>query len=300
MIKVYTQKKSILDIPNARSSHSTPTPRGGGLAIIVVFYLGLFWLKNEMEPRLFYALLWGIPIALISAIDDFISLSSRVRFIVQSIAVIGALWALGGVWRIDFIWFDIEGWWLNILVFFAMLWITNLYNFMDGIDGYAAAESIVLGLGLYLFGDNPMGMVIIAAASGFLVFNWHKASIFMGDVGSATLGFLFSVFVFYDTEDGNIYIWLVLLSLFWFDATVTLFRRYFNGERITEAHRKHAYQRLVQSGWGHDRVAGAALFINFVFMALLYFVEPKWLVFLVNIVVLTILLGYIEYRKSFR
>jgi len=298
-IKSYANKKAIFDIPNERSSHSTPTPRGGGLAIIIVFYFGLFYFKEGLDSRLFYALFCAAPIALISLMDDIFALSSRIRFFVQSVSAVMALYILGGVTSIDFIVFELHGWWLNIVAFIAMIWLTNLYNFLDGIDGYAGSEAVVVGLGLSLFFYNPLGLVIVTACLGFLLFNWHKASIFMGDVGSATLGFIFAVFVFYDTGHGNIYIWLILLSLFWFDATLTLVRRYRNGETITKAHKKHAYQRLIQSGWSHDKVVWSSLVFNLIFFVLLYFVENVLIVFMLNIIALYALMKLIDTKKSF-
>jgi len=157
----------------------------------------------------------------------------------------------------------------------------------------------MVGLGLFFLLHNPLGLVIVVACLGFLFFNWHQASIFMGDIGSATLGFIFSIFVFYDTSQGNIYIWLILLSLFWFDATLTLIRRYWNGEQITHAHKKHAYQRLTQSGWGHDKVVLFSLGFNFIFLVLLYFMENVWIVFMLNIIALYTTMRLIDTKKSF-
>jgi len=298
-IKVYAINKNVLDIPNKRSSHSRPTPKGGGLAIIAVFYIGLFYFKASVDSNLFYALLCAIPIAAISLLDDILNLSSKVRFFIQSTSALIALYMLGGVFYIDMIIFEFQGWWLNILAFFAIVWLTNLYNFLDGIDGYAGSEAVIVGLGIFVFFHNPLGLVIVAASLGFLIFNWHKASLFMGDVGSATLGFIFGVFVFYDTSEGNIYIWLVLLSLFWFDATVTLIRRYKNGEIITQAHKKHAYQRLTQYGWRHDKVVLFALAFNLIFFVLLYFVENVLIVFALNIIFLYSIVKLIDSKKSF-
>ncbi len=298
-IRSYANKKAIYDIPNERSSHSTPTPRGGGLAIMIVFYIGLVYFQESIDSTLFYALLCAIPIALISLVDDVLTISSKVRFFIQSVSAAMALYFLGGVFSFDFILFELQGWWLNIIAFIAMIWLTNLYNFLDGIDGYAGSEAVMVGLGLFLFFHNPLGLVIVAACLGFLLFNWHKASIFMGDVGSATLGFIFAVFVFYDTSHGSIVIWLVLLSLFWFDATLTLIRRYRNGEVVTQAHKKHAYQRLTQSGWSHDKVVWFALVFNLIFFVLLYFVENVLIVFIFNIIALYTIVKLIDAKKSF-
>lgn len=288
-----------MDIPNERSSHTVPTPRGGGTAIIIVFYIGLFYFHERIDSELFYALLCGIPVALIGLLDDIFTLSSKIRFLVQSASAGMALYFLDGVTYIDFILFELQGWWLNIIAFFTMVWLTNLYNFLDGIDGYAGSEAVTVGLGLFLLFHHPLGLVIVAAALGFLIFNWHQASIFMGDIGSTTLGFIFAVFVFVDTSHGSIYIWLVLLSLFWFDATLTLIRRYFNGERISQAHKKHAYQRLVQSGWKHDKVAGATLLFNLLFLGLLYSGVNLFLVFVLNIISLTAIVKFIDAKKAF-
>lgn len=299
MIKAYALKQSMMDIPNERSSHTVPTPRGGGAAIIMVLYMGLFYFRESIDTKLFYALLCGLPIAFIGLMDDIFTLSSKIRFLIQSISAGMALYFLSGVTHIDFILFELQGWWLNIIAFFAMVWLTNLYNFLDGIDGYAGSEAVTVGLGLFLLFHNPLGLVIVAAALGFLIFNWHQASIFMGDIGSTTLGFIFAVFVFYDTGHGSIYVWLVLLSLFWFDATLTLIRRYFNGERISQAHKKHAYQRLVQSGWAHDKVVWYALLYNLSFLGLLYYIENVLIVFVLNIISLVGIVKFIDSRKGF-
>ena len=299
MIKAYALKKSVMDIPNERSSHTVPTPRGGGAAIIVVFYMGLFYFRESIDTTLFYALLCGLPVAFIGLLDDIFTLSSKIRILIQSVSAGLALYFLGGVTSIDFVLFELQGWWLNIIAFFAIVWLTNLYNFLDGIDGYAGSEAVTVGLGLFLLFHNPLGLVVVAAALGFLLFNWHQASIFMGDIGSTTLGFIFGVFVFADTGEGSIYVWLVLLSLFWFDATFTLIRRYLNGERISQAHKKHAYQRLVQSGWAHDKVVWTALMFNLLFLGSLYYMENAWIVFVLNIISLVVIVRFIDSRKAF-
>lgn len=299
MIRCYTNKKNILDIPNSRSSHTIPIPRGGGIAIVIVFYLGLLFFKEDIEHSLFQALLCAIPIAITGLMDDIFTISAKVRLLVQGSFAILALYFLGGVSCIDMKLFVLEGWWVNIFAFFIILWLTNLYNFLDGIDGYAASQGIIVGLGLYLFFSSPLGLVIVVACLGFLVFNWHKASIFMGDTGSTTLGFIFALFSLFDTKDGNIYIWLILLSVFWFDATLTLIRRFMNNEVLTQAHKKHAYQRLTQSGWSHDHVVLAATAVNLVFLALLYFVDNVLLVLILNILTLYTLVKLIDKKKGF-
>ncbi|MBN2824658.1 MAG: glycosyltransferase family 4 protein [Campylobacterales bacterium] len=300
-IKKYALQKSIIDIPNERSSHAVPTPRGGGLAIIVTFFIGLFLLQEEMDTKLFYALLCSLPIVVVSLVDDIISLSSKVRFLVQAVSALMALYFLGGVDSVDFILFEVHGWWLNIFAFFSIVWLTNLYNFLDGIDGYAASEAIAVALGLYLVLNTGLGLVLIASTFGFLIFNWHKASIFMGDVGSATLGFIFAILAFSETSNGTIYFWLIILSIFWVDATITLIRRYRNNEKVTQAHRKHAYQRLTQQGWSHSKVVLYSIFVNAVFLALLYWLPREWwlYLFIANLIVMFFIIKFVDNKKSF-
>jgi Fuc2NAc and GlcNAc transferase len=297
-IRVFAEKKQILDIPNDRSSHSVPTPRGGGIAIILAFYLGLLYFHNAVESKLFWALFTALPIVLVSLLDDIVTLSFKVRLVVQAISAVAALLLLGGVDRIDFVLFELQGVWVNALAFVSILWLTNLYNFLDGIDGYAGSEALFVGLGMYLLFHNPLGMILAVASLGFLIFNWQKASIFMGDAGSATLGFLFAVFVFSDTSNGTIYTWLVLLSVFWFDATYTLIKRYRNGESVTQAHKKHLYQRLVQSGWSHQKVVVGALLVNALMLTGLWYYS-NMAVFAMDMMLMVSIVWYINRRRSF-
>ena len=288
-----------MDIPNERSSHSVPTPRGGGLAIIITFYIGLFLFRDSIDIKLFLALFLALPIAIISILDDIYTLSSKVRLTVQVFSAILALYLLGGVEKIDFVFFSLTGWWLNLVALISMVWLTNLYNFLDGIDGYVATQTIMVGLGMFLLLHNPLGMVLAVGSLGFLFFNWERASIFMGDVGSATLGFILSIFIFSDTTGEVVYFWLVMLLLFIVDATVTLYRRYRNGEQLTQAHRKHAYQRLTQSGWSHQKVTLGLLFLNLFALILLYAIQTWYLVLMIMAMVVWSIMLYIEQRKRF-
>jgi Fuc2NAc and GlcNAc transferase len=298
LIKEYAIKKSIYDVPNERSSHTIPTPRGGGVAIVVVFYLSLILFKDKIDFGLFLALLTAIPIVVISIIDDLFTISSKIRLVVQALSALLGLYFLGGVESIDFVFFNLSGAFVNVIAFVTILWLTNLYNFLDGIDGYAGSEAVTVGLGMFIFFSNPLGLVIAVASLGFLVFNWHKATIFMGDVGSATLGYLFAIFAFSNTSDGNIYIWLILLSLFWYDATITLFRRYRNGESITQAHKKHAYQRLTQAGWSHSLVVRWAIGFNLISILLLLWIE-SYILFFILLVILYAIIYLIDRKRAF-
>lgn len=303
IIKIYAIKKSIMDIPNDRSSHSVPTPRGGGLAIMICIYMGITYMfyTNTIDASLYYALLASLPIVIVSLIDDIITLSSKVRFLVQLFSALLALYFLGGVNSINFGFFTFSGWWLNIIALFSIIWLTNLYNFLDGIDGYAGSQAIIAGLGSFILINNEIGLLIAISSLGFLFFNWPKASIFMGDVGSATLGFLFAILCFSDTSNTNIFVWLILLSLFWFDATITLMRRYRNGEKVTEAHKKHAYQRLNQSGLTHKQVTIRFILVNAIFFFLMFLLPVSYYgyLFLFILLVLYCMMKYIDSKKEF-
>jgi Fuc2NAc and GlcNAc transferase len=292
-----------MDIPNDRSSHTVATPRGGGIAIIISFFIGIIYLyfMDEISQKLFFLLLTSLPIVIVSLVDDIMTLSSKIRFLVQLFCAIIALFIIGGVNSIDFILFEINGWWINIIAVISIIWITNLYNFLDGIDGYAGSQAVIAGIGSYLILNNTVGLLLAICSLGFLFFNWPKASIFMGDVGSATLGFIFAVLCFYDTSNGNIFVWLILLSLFWFDATLTLIRRYKNKEKITQAHKKHAYQRLVQSGLSHKQVTLGFIVINILFLVLLIYLPTYTYIYLffVIITVLFVIMRLVDKKKAF-
>jgi len=302
-IRYLANKKEILDHPNERSSHSIPTPKGGGLAIMIAFYSGLSYLSfaSLIDTELFYALLTALPVILISLIDDIYPLSAKLRFGVQLISASAAVYFLGGVTSMDFILFTLDGMWVSFIALFGIIWMTNLYNFLDGIDGYAGAEALFVGLGAYLLFGSETALLLAVATAGFLLFNWHKASIFMGDVGSAPLGFIFAVLILYDAATPNFLGWLMLLSLFWFDATLTLLRRAKQKERLSQAHKKHAYQRLNQAGFSHDKVVLFAMGVNTVILAALYFMPSSSYLYLLFalIVVLYLLTKLIDTKKAF-
>jgi len=189
-------------------------------------------------------------VSVVSYIDDMYQLSVKVRLSVQIATAVLGLYFLGGLEHIDLFFFTIDNQLLtNLFAFLMIVWFINLYNFLDGIDGYAGSEAVFLGVaGFFLFG-NAIFMVLVVSVLGFLVWNWHKAKIFMGDVGSTLLGYNVAIFTIYYANQNavNLWIWITLFGVFWFDATLTLYKRYKNGERLNQAHNKHAYQRLVQS-----------------------------------------------------
>ena len=267
LIKEYSLRKKILAEPNERSLHEKPTPTGGGVAIVFVWYLGIsiLFLSGIIEKELFYALLCGALIAVISLIDDIFSLSPLLRLIVHFISSISALWLLGGLRPIIIPEFEMNYTYIIYpLAIIGMVWFINLFNFMDGVDGFASVQAIIISLVMFIFTGGISNILLIACITGFLFWNWPKARIFMGDVGSTQLGFILVVLgiYFHNKLEFSILNWIMLASPFWFDATLTLFRRWRNGEKLSEAHRKHAYQRFVQAGFTHQKLIFVLIGVN--------------------------------------
>lgn len=308
IIRFVALKKSLLAMPNERSSHTTPTPHGGGIAIAVTWFGGLIYLFTckAIDPPLFYALMCGSLLSIVSYCDDLYELSPKLRLFVQAVVSMTGLYVLGGLSRIDFGFGILENPLItNTLAFLGIMWFINLYNFLDGIDGYAGSEAMFLALvGWICFGGSHF-LVLVSSVAGFLIWNWHKAKIFMGDVGSTLLGYSIAIFTLYYQNNGtSIFVWLILFGLFWFDATLTLLRRYKNGEQLSQAHRKHAYQRLVQSGCSHSQVVIYALCINFVLFILGYSAVRNSSHFLISSFVGTIIILYgvmrfVDKKKKF-
>ena len=271
----------LLDIPNERSSHSSPTPRGGGLAIAFTALGGIIlaamwkWIDWNLAIALTGG---GSMIAVVGWIDDHRDLPALVRFAVQFLSAAWAMFWLGGLPALTVgstqLSLGIAGIPLGVI---GIVWAINLYNFVDGIDGLAAGEAVTTGMigGLILlamghYGLAMVSLLIAAANAGFLPLNWAPAKLFMGDVGSGMLGYLFAVLAIASENAGAVplLIWVLLLGAFVFDATVTLCRRIAHGERWYHAHHSHAYQRMVQAGRSHAQVSSMILAINFVLAAL--------------------------------
>jgi len=277
----------LLDIPNERSSHSVPTPRGGGLAIAVTVLGGTIFAaaRGWIDWNLALALGGGgAMVAAVGWIDDHRSLSALTRFAVQFISAGWAVFWLGGLPSLTVGFGSLQlGFLGTILGVVGIVWAINLYNFVDGIDGLAAGEAVSTGVigGLILlamgqYGLAMMALLIAAASAGFLPLNWAPAKLFMGDVGSGMLGYLFAVLAIASENAGAVplLIWVLLLGAFVFDATVTLCRRIAHGERWYHAHHSHAYQRMVQAGRSHAQVSVMILFIN---LALAVLAIVAWL-----------------------
>jgi len=254
----------VLDVPNQRSSHTRPTPLGGGLFIVAGFLLGLaLWLATggNLSPRALGWLAGAMLVASVSFVDDVRSLPAVPRLLTHLLGA--AIVTVAGVQERE----------LPLLLALPLAFIyitvlTNVYNFMDGIDGLAASQAIVAGIALALAGfevKNPVvemgGGLLASASAGFLLFNLPPARLFMGDVGSTFLGFSFAGL----TLLGNIGVGggrlpaefgVVILAPFLFDSLVTLARRVLRGERWYAAHHSHYYQRLIDRGLSHAQVTG--------------------------------------------
>jgi UDP-N-acetylmuramyl pentapeptide phosphotransferase/UDP-N-acetylglucosamine-1-phosphate transferase len=256
----------ILDYPNARSLHSNPVPRTGGLAIWAGAIVGVAGLSltSTVPPALACIVAAVLLVLVISFIDDRFDVPAVVRLIAH-VAAAGLL--LTGGLGLQFI--SLPGLQLQLPMFVALplsicfiVWMTNLYNFMDGMDGFAGGMAVfgfgTLGLLAYIAGDGSFALlcwVVAAAAGGFLVLNFPPARIFMGDTGASALGLVAAAFALWGDKQGLFPLWAAVLvfSPFVVDATVTLLRRAVRRARVWEAHRSHYYQRLVQLGWGHRK-----------------------------------------------
>jgi len=305
LIKNYAIKKSLVAQVNERSSHSVPTPHGGGIAIAVTWFVGLGYLyfTAAINTQLFYALLVGAIIAIVSFFDDLYELSPKVRLITQALVAGFGIYFLDGLREIDFGLFSVTNQFLtNGFAFLLIVWFINLYNFLDGINGYAGSEVLFLALaGFVLFGDGHF-LVLVVVMLGFLYWNFGNAKIFMGDVGSTLLGYNVAIFTLYyaNVDAVNLWIWIILFGVFWFDATVTLVRRKLNGEKLSQAHKKHAYQRLTQAGWSHTKVVVATMAVNMVLFGLVYYLSNLFLAFTAAMVVLSASMFYVEKQKQFQ
>jgi Fuc2NAc and GlcNAc transferase len=279
-LRYYALKQGIIDTPNARSSHTTPTPRGGGLSFVIIFLITLsgaylfevtkFTPQTEPFLALFCS---GLLVAGIGFWDDHTHIPARWRFIIHAIAALIGLYLLG-IPEIP-----LPGTTLNLgllgypLGIIGLVWLLNLFNFMDGIDGIAGSEALFVGMSAIVIMQFAVSgnfstpilwlSILMAGVAGFLVWNWPPAKIFMGDAGSGFLGLMLGLFALWSAKLGlSIWCWVILLALFITDATVTLLRRMLNGERWFEAHRSHLYQQLSRKWGDHHSVTLALISLN--------------------------------------
>jgi UDP-N-acetylmuramyl pentapeptide phosphotransferase/UDP-N-acetylglucosamine-1-phosphate transferase len=275
-----------MDIPNERSSHAHPVPRGGGLAIVAVSLSGLWlfainWEQETPGLGLFAYTAGAILVAGVSWLDDLRSLSPVVRLVSHCLGASLAVWGMySQEWSLLY-----PNWWILLLALLWVVWLTNAYNFMDGIDGIAGGQAVVAGVGWALLGwwnglpfINILGLLLAASSLGFLCHNWPPARIFMGDVGSAFLGYTFAVITLWAGQKEPILFigGVLLLWPFAFDALFTLLRRLYRRENVFQAHRSHLYQRLVARDFSHKWISALYVFLATLGGILAIGITRKW------------------------
>ena len=269
--------KQLLDIPNDRSLHSVPTPRGGGAAIVLAFTASIVALSasNYVDTKNAAILIGcGTVVALTGFLDDRQLLShARSRLALHFVAAAVAVSALGGLPTLPVFGTDVSlGIFGGILATIYLVWLLNLFNFMDGIDGISGAEVVsVCGAAAFLihrtthdYNVASLPLALAAATLGFLVFNWPPAKIFMGDVGSGFVGFIIGIFSLIAADSVGYlgWVWAILLGVFIVDATVTLIGRLVRKQKPHVAHRSHAFQHLALRFGSHKRVTIGVVTIN--------------------------------------
>lgn len=264
---------SWFDYPNERSSHTRPTPKGGGLGLALVLLLVLLMLRRWglIDSALLWMSLPGVGLALVGIVDDLRELGVLLRLCVQVGAVMVALVVIGGPPPLPFPGHVLVHPLLWLIVVPGWVWLINLYNFMDGIDGIAAAEGIFVALALAWFalagGSHAISLlllVLVALLAGFLCLNWAPAILFMGDAGSNFLGFTLAACGLKLALEGVITPWtlLILLGCFVSDSTLTLLKRMWSGAVWYHGHRSHAYQVMARIRGSHADVVVALTAIN--------------------------------------
>ncbi len=282
IFRSYALRKGLMDVPNDRSSHTMPTPRGGGIVFVVMTFIIwvalMVWQNINSQPinsGNVYFLISSFFIAALGFLDDRFQLSAKIRLLFQ--ILIFSLFLYGLVWipfmhsinssMHDNIWF------LSFLGFsyLFLLWLTNLFNFMDGINGLATAESIFFLISITIFYHDllfyPLTEIIwilVPLLIGFLLWNFPKAKLFMGDAGSSFLGAFIALSSIYlaTTSLVRFMVCIILLAIFITDATVTLLQRLYNRENIFLAHRSHAYQQASRYFGSHVPVTLGVVAIN--------------------------------------
>lgn len=270
LMRSYAIHSHLLDVPNTRSSHTTPTPRGGGVAFVTVFLTLLvvaFFFYYLSLPVTLAFVSAGFMVALIGFLDDRYQLPARWRFLCHIAASCGVLLFLGGAPQLSlFGWLLPASPWMLPLFTLLIAWLLNLFNFMDGIDGIAASQAVLVagfGAGLWWLtdpsGNWPAALLFACCVAGFLPWNLPPARIFMGDAGSGFLGFVVACLAIESSRANPhmLWVWLILANGFVIDASVTLITRFITGQRVNEAHRNHAYQHLAQRLKSHRPVTAA-------------------------------------------
>jgi len=235
----------------------------------------------------------------IGIIDDIFAIRPLYRLIFQFIVSSIAVFMLGGLEKLDLGFYVVENRTvLTVLALLGTIWFINLFNFLDGIDGYIGMEVVFITSSVVFLFNDSIAPLLLAATLGFLIWNWQPAKIFIGDVGSTLLGFNIAIFAIYyqNSSKSSILVWLMLSSLFWFDATLTLYRRYRHKEPLIIPHRKHAFHRIVKAGFSHQKTVLLGFIINLVILLLTY-LSVRFRDLMVPLLVLNILLLYLVTRQ---
>ncbi|MBD9563427.1 MraY family glycosyltransferase [Pseudomonas sp. PDM09] len=275
LLRQYALARSLMDIPNARSSHSIATPRGGGVAIVVVFLLGLCLLYQQSMTGLATFLgmaVAGVVVAVIGFMDDHGHIAARWRLAGHFCAAAWMVFWFNAFESVNLFGMTVHlGWSGAVIAAIYLVWMLNLYNFMDGIDGIASVEAMSACAGaclLYAL-DDQSGLIgapllLALAVAGFLIWNFPPARIFMGDAGSGFLGIILGAIALAaaNVDFKWFWVWNIMLGVFVVDATFTLLRRLLRGEKVYEAHRSHAYQYASRLYGKHLPVTLGVLLIN--------------------------------------
>ena len=279
VLRRYALSRSLMDIPNGRSSHSVPTPRGGGVAIVLTYLVVL--VLGALADWVSWSAAWpllgsGVLTAVIGFFDDHGHIAARWRLLAHFGAAIWALCWMGGLPTLSLIGVELDlGWFGHVLAALYLVWMLNLYNFMDGIDGIASIEAVCACSGAclvyWLTGHESLmlaPMLLAVAVLGFLYWNFPPARIFMGDAGSGFLGVVIGVLSLQAAwvAPQMLWVWLILLGVFVVDATFTLGRRLLRGDKVYEAHRSHAYQYASRKAGRHLPVTLAVMAINLLWL----------------------------------
>ena len=277
-MRAYALKKNIIDNPNERSSHSVPTPRGGGVAVVCSYLLALAILiySQQLELQIGFTLMAaGFVIALLGFLDDHGHINSMLRLAIHFLVAIGVMLSLGGFAEVTAFNGVQLGFIANIIAVLFLVWLLNLYNFMDGINGIASVEAITATVSmaiLYLLLSTSLNSEILwllaACVFGFLLWNFPKAKIFMGDACSGFLGLTLGILALIALKENLALFcaWIICLGVFVVDATYTLIKRVLNGHKMYDAHRSHSYQILSRKWGNHTPVTLAVAAINLLWL----------------------------------
>lgn len=287
----WLRRRAIMDIPNDRSSHVELTPRGGGIATTASMLLGLIvWMALEPDPVMPMVVLGMAVLAIVSWLDDRsggLPVGIRLGAQAISVGVVIAMLPLEATVTQGLV----PGWLERIVLWFAWMWFTNLFNFMDGINGITGVEMVTIGAGCALIaamsphGDGTVGLIVAAAALGFLPWNWGKAKVFLGDVGSVPAGYLLGGLLLALALSGHWAAALILPMYYWVDATYTLLRRLLRGEKVWQAHRSHFYQQGARKLGSHTAVAVRIAGLNLLLVVLAAVSVQGWQVAIGTLVI---------------